>query len=44
MINILKNISDLGNDSKQMYGWEIDGSVITPHVLVRDLNITKPTK
>jgi len=44
MINILKNIKDLGNDSKQMYGWEIDDSVITPHVLVKDITITKPTK
>ncbi|MEK6923205.1 MAG: TldD/PmbA family protein [Nanoarchaeota archaeon] len=44
MINLLKNVKDLGNDSRQMCGWEIDGSVITPHLLVKDVTITKPTK
>ncbi len=44
MPNILKNIKAIANDSKQMYSWEIDVPAITPHVLVKDVTVTKPTK
>ncbi len=44
MLNILKNIRLIANDSKQMYSWEINTPAITPHVLVRNVGVTKPTK
>jgi len=44
MIHLLQNISELASDSKQMTSWEIDIPVTTPHVLINDVKITKPTK
>ncbi len=43
MLNILKNIHALGDDLKQMAGWETSIPVLTPHVIVKNVNITQPT-
>ncbi|MEM4714143.1 MAG: TldD/PmbA family protein, partial [Candidatus Nanoarchaeia archaeon] len=42
MPNLLKNISDLASDIKQIRSWEVETPTWTPHVLVDNLNITKP--
>jgi PmbA protein len=44
MLNILKNIRAIANDTKQIYSWEIGTPVFTPHVLVKDVGVTMPTK
>jgi len=44
LINMLKNISSIANDPKQIYSWEVSVPVITPTVLVKNVNITKPKK
>ncbi|MBI2041357.1 MAG: TldD/PmbA family protein [DPANN group archaeon] len=43
MLNVLKNIYLRGNDIKQMAGWETSTPVHTPHVVVKNINITRPT-
>ncbi|MEM2874345.1 MAG: TldD/PmbA family protein [Candidatus Nanoarchaeia archaeon] len=45
MLHILQNISALANDAKQVYSWELasNSPVMLPHVLVKDLNVTRPT-
>lgn len=40
MLNIMKNISDIGKDSEQIMGWEVESPVIIPLVFVKNLNIT----
>jgi len=42
ILNILKNVKMIGNKPEQIFGWEIEIPVITPMVLVKGLNITKP--
>jgi PmbA protein len=44
MIHMLQNLSGIASDARQMTSWEINTPVITPHVLVKEVNITKPTK
>ena len=44
MIHLLQNVSAIASDAKQMTSWEIDTPVTTPHVLIKDVTITKPTK
>ena len=41
LLNILKNISIIGNQPKQVFGWEVELPVETPAVLVKDVNLTK---
>ena len=41
LINILKNISAVGNQPKQVFGWEVELPVETPSVLVKNVNLTK---
>jgi PmbA protein len=45
MLDILKGIESVGNakESENIHAWEVDSSVITPPVLVKGVNITKPT-
>ncbi|MEA3431009.1 MAG: TldD/PmbA family protein [Nanoarchaeota archaeon] len=40
ILNIMKNISTIGNSSEQIVGWEVESPVITPMVFVKGLNIT----
>ncbi|MGC9058602.1 MAG: TldD/PmbA family protein [Candidatus Nanoarchaeia archaeon] len=42
MQNLLKNIAAIANDQKQILSWEVSKPTWCPHVLVKDLNITKP--
>ena len=44
MINIRNNIKDIGNDPQQIRWWEVGIPVITPHIVVKDVNITKSTQ
>src|SRR3989344_4534184 len=43
LIRILKNVVALGRESQQIYSWEVSVPTTTPHVLVKDCNVTKPT-
>lgn len=42
VIEMLKNISAIGNKQKQVHSWEVSGSVFTPKAIIRAVNITKP--
>ncbi len=42
ILNIFNNISMLGNKVEQIKSWEVDTPTFLPHVLVKDVNITKP--
>jgi len=42
LLNIMKNISAVGENSLQIKGWEVESPVVTPYVLVKNINITKP--
>jgi len=44
MIHLLQNVSAIASDAKQMISWEANTPVTTPHVLIKDVTITKPTK
>ena len=44
LLRMLQNISGIASDARQMTSWEIHSPVITPHVLIKDVIITKPTK
>lgn len=44
MLNILNNIKEIGNDPQQIRWWEVGIPVTTPHVVVKDVNITKSTQ
>ena len=44
MLNILANIKHIGNDPQQIRWWEVGIPIITPHVVVKDVNITKSTQ
>lgn len=44
MLNILKNVSAIGKKPEQVIGWEVEIPTITPHVLVKNINVTKPIK
>ena len=41
MINIMKNIKEISSQPEQVIGWETEKPVVTPTVLIKDLNITK---
>jgi PmbA protein len=43
MLRMLRNISGISKKQEQILGWEIEIPVITPHVLVRGVRVTKPT-
>lgn len=44
MLRILENISGLSNHAEQIHWWECEIPVFSPHVLVKDVNITISTK
>lgn len=44
LINIMKSVELIGNEPKQVRGWEVELPIITPSVLARGLNITKPVE
>jgi len=43
MLNILKNLSLMSKDSKQVKSWDASVPTITPKILVKNVKITKPT-
>jgi PmbA protein len=42
ILNILQNIVSVGKDVKNIHSWEVEASVITAPVIVKNVNITKP--
>ena len=44
VLNILKNVSKLGNEVEHLRSWEADTPISCPHVLVKNCNITVPTQ
>ncbi len=44
MIHVLQQIEELGKNPEQIKWWEVDSAVLTPPVLIRDLNITRSKK
>ena len=42
ILNLLCNISAIGKEEKQIYGWEVSIPTLTPMVLVKNVNVTKP--
>lgn len=42
MLNLLHSVSAIGKETKQIYSWEVNIPVITPMVLVKNVNVTKP--
>ncbi|MFH0868985.1 MAG: TldD/PmbA family protein [archaeon] len=44
ILNLLGGVAGIASDAKQMTSWEIDTPVTTPHVLIKEVNLTKPTK
>jgi len=43
MLRMLQNITAISRKQEQILGWEVEIPVITPHVLVRGVNVTRPT-
>ena len=43
ILNMLKNIKLFSKDKEQITSWEADSPFISSNVLVKDVNITKPT-
>ena len=42
LINILKNVTAIGINPEQIRCWEVETPCLTPSVLVKNVNITKP--
>ncbi len=42
LINVLKNIDQLGNKPEQVYGWEVGTPTTAPYVLIKNMQITMP--
>lgn len=43
MLTMLSNVAAVGNDTRQIHWWETEVPTFTPHVLVKDVTITKST-
>jgi len=43
MLRLLQNITAVSKRQEQILGWEVEIPVITPHVLVKKVNVTRPT-
>ncbi len=43
MLNMLKNISGIANDVQQITSWEVHTPTFTPHILIKNVNVTQPT-
>ena len=41
MLNILRNVTRIGNDPAHLRGWEVETPVVCPHVQVNGVNITR---
>ena len=41
-VNLMKNISLVGKQSKQLKSWEAEIPVVTPEVLIKNVNISNP--
>ncbi len=44
MLNILGNVTAVGNDPMLVHWWEVETPISCPHVLVKDVNITRSTQ
>jgi PmbA protein len=44
MLGLLQRVKAVGNDPRQIHWWEVETPVVTPHVLVEGVNITKSTQ
>ena len=44
ILNLLKNVAAIGNKPERVIGWEVETPVITPAVLVKDVNVTRPVE
>jgi len=44
VLKMLKNIKEIGNDVVYLRSWEAETPVFSPSVLVKNCNITTPTK
>lgn len=44
MANVLMNVAEVGNDPMMVHWWEVTTPVVSPHVLVSGVNITKSTQ
>ena len=42
--NILQNVTAVGNEPKKIISWEAETPCTTPAVLVKNINVTKPTE
>ena len=42
LLRIMKAVSAIGKDSKQIRGWEVETPTVTPPVAVNDVPLTKP--
>ena len=43
MLRMLQNIAGISRREEQIIGWEVEIPVITPHVLVKGVRVTRPT-
>jgi PmbA protein len=43
LMRMLQNIKGISKKQEQIMGWEVEIPVITPHVLIRGVNVTRPT-
>ncbi len=41
-LNLMKNISLIGKNNKHLKSWEAETPVVTPEVLIKNVNISKP--
>jgi PmbA protein len=44
VLNMLKNVKEVGKESVHLRSWEASTPILSPHVLIKDCNITTPTK
>ncbi len=43
MLNMLSNVAAVGNDTEHIQWWEAETPTFTPHVLIKDVRITRST-
>ncbi len=41
LLSMMKNVAAIGNEPKQVFGWEVELPVTTPPVLVKNVHLTK---
>jgi len=42
ILNLLKNVAAVGKMPERVIGWEVETPVVSPAVLVKDINVTRP--